>query len=94
MDTTDDYLNRARWKMVAENYQGAIEDYSKVIESIPDDPDLYFSRAFAHVMVGNKEAACVDYGKAKNLGHKEADNIIQRYCKQVTSFDIIRNKLP
>jgi tetratricopeptide (TPR) repeat protein len=62
-------------------YEGAIQDYSLVIEMNQNLADAYYLRGQAKARLGNKEDACIDWKKAAELGHTEAKGVIVYNCK-------------
>jgi tetratricopeptide (TPR) repeat protein len=63
------------------SYEGAIQDYTRLIEMNPNLADAYYLRGQAKARLGNKENACVDWKKAAELGHTEAKGVIVYNCK-------------
>lgn len=64
-----------------ENYQAAIQDYSRVIEMQENLSDAYYLRGEAKARLGNTEEACTDWKKAAELGNKEAKDVVVYNCK-------------
>ena len=63
------------------DYKGAIADYTKAIEFKSSLPIAYGGRGTAENLAGDKESGCADLLKAKELGYKDADELIKKYCK-------------
>jgi S1-C subfamily serine protease/tetratricopeptide (TPR) repeat protein len=61
------YYNRGNIKNISGNYQGAILDYSRVIELRPNIALAYGGRGLAKSMMGNKQGAILDYDRAIQL---------------------------
>ena len=59
----------------------AIEDFTKCLEFDDYNQDYYFMRAEAQMKAGQKTGACLDYKRALENGHDEADARIEQYCK-------------
>lgn len=57
----------AQEKYGLEDYQGAIQDYNKVIELDPENVDAYHNRGLAKSDLGDLEGAIQDYNKAIKL---------------------------
>ncbi|HEX7413386.1 MAG TPA: tetratricopeptide repeat protein [Bacteroidia bacterium] len=74
------YADRAKAREALKNYKGAIEDYTKCIELTPYGDD-YYKRGNAKMKAGDKSGACVDLKKADELGNKDAEEAISKYCK-------------
>lgn len=49
------------------HYQGAIEDFDKVLQINPRDANTYYKRGLAKEALGRKEEAKADFSKAKEL---------------------------
>jgi len=71
---------RGVMKLSNNDFLGAIDDFTKAIESDPDDVHAYFNRGIAFFNVGMKRNACKDWHKAGDLGNFSAYNYISRYC--------------
>ncbi|NWF91326.1 MAG: tetratricopeptide repeat protein [Syntrophaceae bacterium] len=62
------YHDRGKVKLVLdENYEGAIDDFTKAIEFNPKDADLYVARGLAYLKKGEAGAARGDFNKAVSL---------------------------
>jgi tetratricopeptide (TPR) repeat protein len=60
---------RAGLKLIKDqDFDGAVADFDRVIEVIPDDGLRYFQRAFAKFHSGDAEGACNDLMSAIELG--------------------------
>ncbi|MEP7169485.1 MAG: tetratricopeptide repeat protein, partial [Bacteroidota bacterium] len=75
------YLGRGIIKMdVLKNYNDAITDYNKALELNPYLPQAYYNRGLAKLRTEKINEACEDFGKVKQLGYAQADEMIQRFC--------------
>ena len=61
------YYARGLAKKALGNHQGAIADYSKVIEINPKDAAAYYSRGLAKKALGDYQGAKEDLSTAKRL---------------------------
>ena len=61
------YASRADEKQKLEDYQGAIDDFTKAIEIGPNDARYYKRRAYAKRKLGDNEGADEDDRKAEKL---------------------------
>ena len=75
------YFNRGNCELKLENYQQAIEDYSKSIEFNPNYYGSYVNRGVARYNLKDQDGACSDWHKAVELGSKGANGYINSYCK-------------
>ncbi|MGQ0739597.1 MAG: hypothetical protein ACT4OJ_11095 [Bacteroidota bacterium] len=58
------------------DYEGAIADYTLLINEDPLYTDAFYNRGLVYEMLGKKDSACIDYKKAKDAGAKNLDNKI------------------
>jgi len=75
------YINSGNAKTDLKDYNGAITDFTKVIESDPKFVEAYFNRGIAKILLGQKHSGCLDLSKAGDLGLVAADEAIKKYCK-------------
>ena len=79
-----------RWELVTvcpggpgntgEFYYGEIDDYTRAIEINPKYANAYYQRGLARIKSGQKDSGCLDLSKARELGVKEAYEIIREKC--------------
>ena len=74
------YASRANAYMSLEKYDRAISDFTKALELNPKDLVNYYGRSVARYMMGDKNGACQDAKKAKELGLLDATQIIEKFC--------------
>ena len=79
--TAEKYLAQGNVKYAAQDYKGAIADYTKVIELQPADSDAYYNRGLAKANAGMKSEACDDFWKAAQLGDKIAKKYYKLNCR-------------
>ena len=65
--TTDEYYNKANDKAKLQDYRGAIEDYTKVIELNPNYSKAYNNRGNSKAKLQDDSGAIADYTKAIEL---------------------------
>jgi tetratricopeptide (TPR) repeat protein len=75
------YLNRGNVYFLAQAYTMAIKDYDKALVILPRSTDAFFYRGLTRSQLGDKQGACMDLDAAKNLGKKEAEQVIKDICK-------------
>lgn len=64
------------------NYLGAINDYTKIIQSHPNDsPNAYYNRGLARIYFKQRQLGCKDLSKAGEQGELDAYEVIKDYCK-------------
>jgi tetratricopeptide (TPR) repeat protein len=80
ISTSDIYYLRGNAKAKLKDYKGSILDYSKELESFKDNANCYLNRGISQFNLGNKEAACLDWSKAGELGEEKAYDLIKEYC--------------
>ncbi len=59
----------------------AISDYAMSLDLDPKQAEVYFSRAKLRLSIGDKEGACYDWKHAYELGHRDAADMLYKYCK-------------
>ena len=64
--------NSASTKYQSRDFEGAIGDYTKLIERFPEKADLYYNRALARQDFRDYDGAVGDYSKAIQLDPKNA----------------------
>ena len=69
------------WKAARRDYDEAIKDYSKAILLDPTNAMAYFNRGNSKFSKGDKQSACTDWKKAKELGADYAQERIDDHCK-------------
>lgn len=77
------YYNRGTARENNKDYSGAIADYTHAMQIGKHDIDMYayFSRGRAQSLLGNRAESCNDWTAAARLGHPQASDMIQKYCK-------------
>jgi tetratricopeptide (TPR) repeat protein len=65
----------------SKKYDEAIAEYTKAIEINSNFKAAYFNRGLVEVVLEQKEKGCLDLRKAAELGEKDANKMIQKYCK-------------
>jgi tetratricopeptide (TPR) repeat protein len=84
-------FNIAVLKYMKEDYKGALNDFSQLLSSnLKNKDEIYYYRGECFHYTDNKQAACKDYLKAKELGDEEAASIYDKYCLKGMN----RGKLP
>jgi len=72
------YINRGSDKLDAEDYKGAISDYSKAIKINPNDGDGYFNRGLAKQNLKDYKGAISDYSKAIKINPDDVEAYFYR----------------
>lgn len=66
-ESAGDFILRAGEKMDAKDYTGAIADYNKAINIVPEDAELYYYRGGAKDQLKDYKDAITDYTRAIKL---------------------------
>ena len=77
--TAEEYFSSALDKAKANDYYGAIADYTKAIELNPKDASAYNNRAASKYFSNDLKGACEDAKKSASLGY-DASKLIQAAC--------------
>ena len=64
-----------------QDYKGAIVDFTDAIKIDPGYAKAYYWRGLSEIKLGEKDNGCNDLKKAKELGYKESEESINKYCK-------------
>jgi tetratricopeptide (TPR) repeat protein len=67
LSTPEDHAERASFRMVRQDYAGAIEDYTSALRRSPDDPDLLSARAVCYQALHRHEEAILDLTTALKI---------------------------
>jgi tetratricopeptide (TPR) repeat protein len=66
------------------DYEVAIYFYDKSLQTTPTDKENLYRRGMCKFQLGNKDAACEDWNKAKAIGmgnNIAIDAVLEKYCK-------------
>jgi tetratricopeptide (TPR) repeat protein len=74
-------LYRGISRLALEKYEGAIDDLTLTIEINPHLAKPFFYRGYAYQALNYSEKACKDMKKAKQLGHPDASEAIEKFCE-------------
>ncbi len=83
LDPTDpvNYYKRGNAKKMNKEYQGALLDFNKALELDNKYAKVYFLRGITKLTIGlDKDGACSDFYKAKELNYLDAYDAIKAYC--------------
>jgi tetratricopeptide (TPR) repeat protein len=75
------YNNRGVLLMNENKYAQAIIDFQKVFQLEPNFAEAHFNMGVCAYNLGRKTEACGELQKARQLGMKQADELIKRICK-------------
>lgn len=76
----DSYLKSGSNFVQQKKYDEAIVEYSKAIEINSNFSAAYYNRGLVEASSGQKEKGCQDLRKAADLGEKDAEKMIEKYC--------------
>lgn len=80
-DSAEAYYLRANAKVKLKDFASAIKDYTLAIEKRPNYADAYFARGNAKTKIKTDKDPCFDWEKAKQFGNIEAEEMIEKNCK-------------
>ena len=63
-------------------YKKAIKDFTKAIKLKPDYAEAYYNRGVTYRILDDIKNSCEDWKKARELGYKDADFLIEKYCNK------------
>ena len=75
------YFNRAEAKYNLDDFQGALDDYSKLLEISPDIPEVFTKRGLVKKALKDINGSYKDLEKAAELGDDEAAKLLKEHCK-------------
>ena len=77
----EEYFDSGYLKLVgSDDYQDAIQDFDKAIEIEPNYAEAYYYRGNAKQSLDDKVGACLDWGKAAELGYIIAYKKLEKFC--------------
>ena len=76
------FFDRGFKKLHAGDNLGAIEDFNKAVKLNKIFTDGYYWRAVAKSNAGDSVGSCKDYQKAQELGDKNAQHMLDKYCNE------------
>jgi Flp pilus assembly protein TadD len=74
-------FNRGYAKGFINDFEGAVKDFSKVIELDPNNGQTYVLRGRAYSAMGKLTEACADFSKASTLNVPGAVESLRQFCK-------------
>ena len=74
----EDLLSLGGAKAERGDYQSAIRDYQRALQSCPDSPDAYYQIGVAQYDAGNKQAAIENFNQVIRINPKNADAYVFR----------------
>jgi tetratricopeptide (TPR) repeat protein len=75
------YVLRGNARLRLNDFKTALSDFDKAIQYNPADSVAYFNRGLCKQRLNQKEEGCKDFLKARELGFKGGDGVINRYCR-------------
>jgi tetratricopeptide (TPR) repeat protein len=76
--SAEEYFQRGNTKYLAQDFTGALSDYTTSISLKPNQAQTYYNRAHAQESLKNYAAALEDYSYAINLDPKYAEAFVER----------------
>jgi len=74
------YFQLGNQQFEKENYQIAIAYFTKTLENSPIELNALYNRGISYLYIGDKDNACKDWNKAKELGSTDAESLLNEYC--------------
>ncbi|MEG4894145.1 tetratricopeptide repeat-containing serine protease family protein, partial [Microcoleus sp. F10-B4] len=74
----EDFLSLGGAKAEKGDYQSAIRDYQRALQSCPDSPDAYYQIGAAQYGAGNKQAAIENFNQVIRINPRNADAYVFR----------------
>ncbi len=62
------------------DFAKAIEKYRRVLITQPKNGKIYYYKGMAHARLRDMNAACIDWTKARELGVKDAELLVETQC--------------
>jgi Tfp pilus assembly protein PilF len=75
------YYNRAIAKYNMQDFAGAKNDFEKVLQTQADDQDALLGLALTENKLNNKSKACAYFVRLSQLGFRDAEDYLQKYCQ-------------
>lgn len=63
-------------------YSKAIKDFTKAIKLKNDFAEAYYDRGVTYRILDDLANSCADWRRAKELGHAEAEVLLEKYCNK------------
>ena len=73
------YFKEAKQSMMKKDYTTAVEEFSQILK-LMESPIAYYKRGVCYWNLSQKEEACNDWRKAKDLGYEKAETKLQTQC--------------
>ncbi len=74
------FFERGQIKLSLKDFTGALLDFNKALKLNDKDPRFYLGRGAAKWNLGQKDAGCLDFSKAGELGSSDAYGMIKQFC--------------
>ncbi|MEA5535236.1 tetratricopeptide repeat protein [Crocosphaera sp. XPORK-15E] len=74
----NDLLIQGMEKGIQGDYEGAIADFTAVLQINPHEVEAYYNRGIAYGRINNDQAAIADFNRALSLDNEAADIYVER----------------
>ena len=74
-------MNRGVARSKSGDHEGAVRDFTSLVNLNPADGKAFHNRAFAKHETGKLKEACDDWKQALKLGFSGAKENLEKYCK-------------
>ena len=71
---------RGSLHLLLDDYQEAVNSYTKAIQLEPQSAEYYFNRGLAQLFTYDRSAACEDLEMSKQLGYEESEVKLKNFC--------------
>ena len=76
------FIGRGNNALAANQIEKADEDFGMALDLDPTLKDAYLQKGNARLLLQDTQGACDNWGRANQLGSKEATNLIYQHCKE------------
>ncbi len=77
----NNYFKKATDLLRNEKYEKAVQQFIKCLEVDSLFMDAYYNLAFCYQKLGNKELACENWSKLKEMGQKQGESLYNENCR-------------
>ena len=86
-DDNDGYIKRGKARFDSKDYQGAIEDFSHILDSDSQNSEAYCYRAICHDRLDQNDSALADFSSAIEIKPTHIQALLLRAELRLTAFE-------